>query len=160
MSNHKLTKKELNAISWRYILGSQLNWNYERMMSSGYLYGILPVLKKFYGHDEAQFQDMMRTHNQFFNTNAIFGNLIMGIDVAIEEQDGYKAKETIIALKTALMGSLAGVGELFIPRYLGDDFRLCCRDTGSKWFGGGLCYLDYCKYCTIVWSGRALTTWL
>ena len=113
MSKHKLTKKELNAISWRYILGSQLNWNYERMMSSGYLYGILPVLKKFYGHDEAQFQDMMRTHNQFFNTNAIFGNLIMGIDVAIEEQDGYKAKETIIALKTALMGSLAGVGALY-----------------------------------------------
>lgn len=54
---------------------------------------------------------MLRTHNQFFNTNAIFGNLIMGIDVAIEEQDGHKAKETIIALKTALMGSLAGVGD-------------------------------------------------
>ena len=35
----------------------------------------------------------------------------MGIDVAIEEQDGHKAKETIIALKTALMGSLAGVGD-------------------------------------------------
>lgn len=45
MNNQKLTKQELNAISWRYILGSQLNWNYERMMSSGYLYGILPVLK-------------------------------------------------------------------------------------------------------------------
>ena len=89
MSKHKLTKKELNAISWRYILGSQLNWNYERMMSSGYLYGILPVLKKFYGHDEAQFQDMMRTHNQFFNTNAIFGNLIMGIEIQLEGQ-GFK----------------------------------------------------------------------
>ena len=111
MSDQKLTKKELNTISWRYILASQLNWNYERMMSSGYLYGILPVLKKFYGHDETQLQDMLRTHNQFFNTNAIFGNLIMGIDVAIEEQDGHKAKETIIALKTALMGSLAGVGD-------------------------------------------------
>lgn len=111
MNNQKLTKQELNAISWRYILGSQLNWNYERMMSSGYLYGILPVLKKFYGNDESQLQDMMRTHNQFFNTNAIFGNLIMGIDVAIEEEDGYKEKDTIIALKTALMGSLAGVGD-------------------------------------------------
>lgn len=111
MNNQKLTKQELNAISWRYILGSQLNWNYERMMSSGYLYGILPVLKKFYGNDESQLQDMMRTHNQFFNINAIFGNLIMGIDVAIEEEDGYKAKDTIIALKTALMGSLAGVGD-------------------------------------------------
>lgn len=111
MNNQKLTKQELNAISWRYILGSQLNWNYERMMSSGYLYGILPVLKKFYGNDESHLQDMMRTHNQFFNINAIFGNLIMGIDVAIEEEDGYKAKDTIIALKTALMGSLAGVGD-------------------------------------------------
>ncbi|WP_303218911.1 PTS system mannose/fructose/sorbose family transporter subunit IID [Enterococcus asini] len=111
MSNQKITKKDLNQISWRYILGSQLNWNYERMMSSGYLYGILPVLKKLYGHDEAQMKDMMRVHNQFFNTNAIFGNLIMGIDVAIEEQDGYKSKDTVAALKTALMGSLAGVGD-------------------------------------------------
>lgn len=111
MSNQKITKKDLNQISWRYILGSQLNWNYERMMSSGYLYGILPVLKKLYGHDESQMQDMMRVHNQFFNTNAIFGNLIMGIDVAIEEQDGYKSKDTVAALKTALMGSLAGVGD-------------------------------------------------
>ena len=54
----------------------------------------------------------MRTHNQFFNINAIFGNLIMGIDVAIEEEDGYKAKDTIIALKTAFKVGffLAGVG--------------------------------------------------
>ena len=43
-------------MSWRYILGSQLNWNYERMMSTGYLYGILPALKKFYGHDKEKFQ--------------------------------------------------------------------------------------------------------
>src|SRR5690606_763605 len=104
-------KKDLTKMSWRYILGSQLNWNYERMMSSGYLYGILPALKKLYGHNPEQYQDMMRTQNQFFNTNAIFGNLIMGIDVAIEEQDGYESKETVVALKTALMGSLAGVGD-------------------------------------------------
>lgn len=112
MSKDKtLTKQDLNRISWRYILGSQLNWNYERMMSSGYLYAMMPALKKFYTEDETQFKDMMHTHNQFFNTNAIFGNLIMGIDLAIEEKDGYKAKDTIVALKTALMGSLAGVGD-------------------------------------------------
>ncbi len=96
MSKHKLTKKELNAISWRYILGSQLNWNYERMMSSGYLYGILPVLKKFYGHDEAQFQDMMRTHNQFFNTNAIFGNLIMGLMWRLKSKMVIKRKKQLL----------------------------------------------------------------
>ncbi|GAB2025027.1 PTS system mannose/fructose/sorbose family transporter subunit IID [Lactovum odontotermitis] len=107
----KITKKDLNRMSWRYILASQLNWNYERMMSSGYLYAILPVLKKLYGHDKAQLMDMAKTHNQFFNTNANFGNLILGIDVAIEETEGYKAKSTVAALKTALMGSLAGVGD-------------------------------------------------
>jgi len=110
-NNQVITKRDLNNISWRYILGSQLNWNYERMMSSGYLYGILPVLQKLYGNDDKELQDMLRTHNQFFNTNAIFGNLIMGIDVAIEEENGYKSKNTIVALKTALMGSLAGVGD-------------------------------------------------
>ena len=44
--DNKITKKDLTKMSWRYILGSQLNWNYERMMSSGYLYAILPALKK------------------------------------------------------------------------------------------------------------------
>lgn len=110
MNKEEISKKDLKKISWRYILGSQLNWNYERMMSSGYLYAILPVLKKLYKKD-SEFKDMAKTHNQFFNTNAIFGNLIMGIDIAIEEKEGYKAKETIVALKTALMGSLAGVGD-------------------------------------------------
>ena len=110
-TDNKITKKDLTKMSWRYILGSQLNWNYERMMSSGYLYAILTALKKIYGDKPEQHKDMMQTHNQFFNTNANFGNLILGIDIAIEEQDGYESKETIVALKTALMGSLAGVGD-------------------------------------------------
>jgi len=111
INNGNITKKDLTTCSWRYILGSQLNWNYERMMSSGYLFGMLPVLTKLYGNDPDTLKEMMQTHNQFFNTNANFGNLIMGIDIAIEEQDGAEAKETIVALKTALMGSLAGVGD-------------------------------------------------
>ncbi|EIQ7138442.1 PTS system mannose/fructose/sorbose family transporter subunit IID [Enterococcus faecalis] len=106
-----LTEKDLNVMSWRFILGSQLNWNYERMMSSGYLFGMLPGLKKLYKDNPEEYKDMLHTHNQFFNTNGIFGNLIMGIDLAIEEADGYKAKETIVALKTALMGSFAGIGD-------------------------------------------------
>lgn len=107
----KLTKADLNRMSWRYILGSQLNWNYEKMMGSGYLYGILPGMKKLYGHDQDQLQEMLRTQNQFFNTNANFGNLIMGIDLGIEDAQGIESKETVVAMKTALMGSLAGVGD-------------------------------------------------
>ena len=107
----KLTKKDLSRLSWRAILASQLNWNYERMMGSGYLYSVLPMLEKLYGDNPEQLKEMMKTHNQFFNTNAIFMNLILGIDAAIEEEEGYKSRETITALKTSLMGSLAGVGD-------------------------------------------------
>lgn len=45
MMNTKIDKKELRKISRNWILGSQLSWNYERMMGSGYLYAMLPVLK-------------------------------------------------------------------------------------------------------------------
>lgn len=107
----KLSKKDLSRLSWRAILGSQLNWNYERMMGSGYLYSVLPMLEKLYGDNPEQLKEMMKTHNQFFNTNAIFMNLIIGIDAAIEEEEGYKSRETVASLKTSLMGSLAGVGD-------------------------------------------------
>ncbi|MGL4847763.1 MAG: PTS system mannose/fructose/sorbose family transporter subunit IID, partial [Clostridium sp.] len=63
------------------------------------------------GHDKEEYKDMLHTHNQFFNTSAFFGNLILGIDLAIEEKEGYSSKETVTSIKTALMGSLAGVGD-------------------------------------------------
>ena len=80
----------------------------------------------------------------------------MGIDVAIEEQDGHKAKETIIALKTALMGSLAGVGDSLFHVIWG-RFWFSCRNACSKWFGCWLCHLDYCQYCAFVWPGSSFT---
>lgn len=156
MSKSKaITKEELNRMSWRYILGSQLNWNYERMMSSGYLYGILPALKKFYDDDDEVFQDMMRTHNQFFNTNAIFGNLIMGIDIAIEEKDGYKSKETIVALKTALMGSLAGVGDSLFHVIWGTIFGSIAGTLAQEGSIVG-CILWICANIALLFGRAAL----
>lgn len=54
---------------------------------------------------------MMKMHNQFFNTNAYVGGFIIGMDMAIEEKEGIKAKDTIAGLKTGLMGPFAGVGD-------------------------------------------------
>lgn len=79
------------------------------MMAPGYFYTVLPFLKKFYKNDELV--DMMKMHSQFFNTNAFTGPFIIGMDLAIEEHQGYKAKETIAGIKTGLMGPLAGVGD-------------------------------------------------
>ena len=100
---------------------------------------------------------MMRTHNQFFNISAIFGNWIMGIDVAIEEEDGYKAKDTIIAFKTALMGSLAGVGDSLFHVIWGTIFGSTAGTLGLKvaqllgviWVIANIAF--------IIWTGCIIT---
>ncbi|WP_125712703.1 PTS system mannose/fructose/sorbose family transporter subunit IID [Companilactobacillus kedongensis] len=109
----KITKKDLFKANWRWLWSSQICWNYERMMSTGYLYTMLPTLKKLYPDDD-DLIEMMKTHNQFFNTNAYVGGFIVGMDMAIEEKEGTKAKDTVAGLKTGLMGPFAGVGDTIV----------------------------------------------
>src|SRR5699024_11674039 len=87
----------------------QLSWNYEKMMAPGFFYTVLPFLKRWYKDEELV--EMKQMQSQFFNVNAFDGNFIIGMDLAIEEKQGSKAKETIAGLKTGLMGPLAGVGD-------------------------------------------------
>ena len=109
--NTKIDQKDLNKVSRDWLIGSQISWNYERMMGGGYLYAMLPVLKKFYGENRSEYQEMMETESQFFNTTPHMGGLILGMDIATQEAEKYQSKETVASLKTGLMGSLAGVGD-------------------------------------------------
>ncbi|MFB6469212.1 PTS system mannose/fructose/sorbose family transporter subunit IID [Cytobacillus sp. Hz8] len=117
-----LSKRDLLAANIRWLLCSQICWNYERMMSTGYLYSILPTLKKLYKKDE-DLKEMMDMHNQFFNTNPMVGGLILGMDMAIEEREQKASKEVVAGLKTGLMGPFAGVGDtifgVIIPTIFG-----------------------------------------
>jgi Phosphotransferase system, mannose/fructose/N-acetylgalactosamine-specific component IID len=81
-------------------------------MAPGYFYTVLPFLKRWYKDEELV--EMMQMQSQFFNVNAFDGNFIIGMDLAIEEKQGSKAKETIAGLKTGLMGPLAGVGDTIL----------------------------------------------
>lgn len=110
---NQITKKELFRANWRWLWSSQICWNYERMMSTGYLYTLLPMITKLYPKKSDQIE-MMKVHNQFFNTNAYVGGFIVGMDLAIEEKEGKKAKDTIVGLKTGLMGPLAGIGDTIV----------------------------------------------
>ncbi|QRN48708.1 PTS system mannose/fructose/sorbose family transporter subunit IID [Macrococcoides bohemicum] len=108
---YELTKKDFNQINRRSLLTFQLGWNYERMQGSGYLYTILPQLRKMYGDDTPELKEMMKTHAQFFNTSNFFNTTITGIDLAIESKEGYQSKESVAGLKTGLMGPFAAVGD-------------------------------------------------
>lgn len=54
----------------------QWGWNYERMQGSGYLFTILPQLRKIYGDDTPELKEMMKTHAQFFNTSNFLTQLL------------------------------------------------------------------------------------
>lgn len=41
----ELTRKDINRVAWRSML-LQASFNYERMQACGWLYGLLPALKK------------------------------------------------------------------------------------------------------------------
>lgn len=110
-SNYKLTKKDFNQINKRSLFTYQLGWNYERMQGSGYLYTILPQLRKMYGDDTPELKEMMRTHAQFFNTSNFLNTIITGIDLAIEEKEGISAKDSVAGIKVGLMGPFAAIGD-------------------------------------------------
>lgn len=110
-TGYQLTQKDFNQINRRSLLFYQLGWNYERMQGSGYLFIILPQLRKIYGDDSPELKEMMKIHSQFFNTSNFFNTIITGIDLAMEEEEQYKAKDTVKGMKVGLMGSFAAVGD-------------------------------------------------
>ena len=106
-----LTKKDFAQINRRSLFAFQLGWNYERMQGSGYLYLILPQLRRLYGDGTDALKKAMKTEAQFFNTSNFFNTIITGIDLAAQEENGVESLEIASGLKTGLMGSFAAIGD-------------------------------------------------
>ena len=111
-TGYKLTKADFQQINRRNLVGFQAGWNYERMQHTGYLWIILPQLRKIYGDNTEELKIAARTHcAPFFNTSNFLNTIITGIDLAIEEEEGLQSLETVASLKTGLMGPLASIGD-------------------------------------------------
>lgn len=110
ISQNKLDDKTINKVFLRWLLASQTAWNYEKMQGLGYCFAMLPALRKIY-QNEDELNEAVKNHLQFFNCNIITGQFILGANLAIEDAQGAKAKEAVAAIKTGLMGPLAGIGD-------------------------------------------------
>lgn len=111
-TGYKITKDDLAQINRRNLLGFQDGWNYERMQHSGYLWIILPTLRKLYGDGTPELKEACRAQcAPFFNTSNFLNTIITGIDLAIEEEEGIGGLEAVAGLKTGLMGPLASIGD-------------------------------------------------
>ena len=110
MSKEKVVlTKEGNQVFWRWYFLGGCGWNYEKMQGLGYYFSMLPMIKK--QSDPQVKEQLAKTELQFFNTNNTMAPIIMGVDCALQDSTGAEAIDTIAALKTGMMGPLAGIGD-------------------------------------------------
>ncbi|WP_333637062.1 PTS system mannose/fructose/sorbose family transporter subunit IID [Ligilactobacillus animalis] len=130
-TGYKLTDADFKQINRRSLFGFQLGWNYECMQASGYLYTILPQLRKMYGDGTPELKKMMKLHTQFFNTSNFFNTIVTGIDLALEEE-GTDSAETVNGLKAGLMGPLAAIGDAIFAALIPAIFGAIAADMAVK----------------------------
>lgn len=110
----KLTKKDVTKTYLRWWWTAEISNSFERMQALAYGASMAPIINKLYVDDEEERIKGLQRHLAFFNTQAIWGALIMGSTVAMEEQraEGEQIPEDMItSFKTGLMGPLAGIGD-------------------------------------------------
>lgn len=108
----KLTKRDRIAIWWRstFIQGS---WNYERMQNGGWVFAMIPAIKRLYQSKEDRAAALER-HLEFFNTHPYVASPILGVTLALEEERSNGAPvddKAIQGVKVGMMGPLAGIGD-------------------------------------------------
>lgn len=113
----KLTKKDIIKVYFRNLFAFQFGWNYEKMQGLGYTYVIMPALKRLYGDDPAKKKKALKTQLSYFNTTPAMSHLIVGADMALEEELGIESEETVVAIKTGLMGPLQALAILCSWRF-------------------------------------------
>ncbi|EJE4563043.1 MULTISPECIES: PTS system mannose/fructose/sorbose family transporter subunit IID [Enterococcaceae] len=111
--NSKLTKRDIRNVYFRWWMGCELTLNFERYQGLGFCNSFAPCLEKLYGPGE-ELQKALKRHLEFFNTQAIWGAMIPGAVLAMEEAKASGEDipdETITSFKTGLMGPMAGIGD-------------------------------------------------
>lgn len=102
-----ITSADIQKMAWRSLF-LQASFNYERMQANGWLYTILPALRKIHKNEE-DLKKSMKMHLEFFNTHPFLVTFISGLVVAMEESK--ERVSTIRAIKVSTMGPGGGIGD-------------------------------------------------
>ena len=82
--------------------------------ASGFCYSLMPFINKFYKNDEKGKKAALTRSMSYFNTTITLSTFIMGLVASMEkknsEQKDFDAS-SINAVKSSLMGPLAGIGD-------------------------------------------------
>lgn len=114
VTERKLTIKDLNTSYFMFEVFAQACCSYERLQAPGFFSGMKNVIAKLYTDPEERAEACQR-HMEFYNSEfALVGPVILGLTIAMEEEKACGAEIdglAISAVKTSLMGPLAGIGD-------------------------------------------------
>lgn len=108
--NKILTEKDHKKAALKCSFIGSNNINYGTLQGTGYAWAIHDTLRKIYPDDE-DFKKAMEVEYEYFNTTPYVIPLILGADIAMQEQEGIESLDAVRSVKTSLMGPLAGVGD-------------------------------------------------
>ncbi len=108
-----LTQNDVFQAFVRWLCFSHSTYNWERMQGMGFAHSMTPIIKKLYKTKE-DVSAALKRHLVFYNTQPDAGGVINGIVIAMEEERAAGADisdDAINAVKTGLMGPMAGIGD-------------------------------------------------
>lgn len=109
-----LDKKDVNSTFYRWWWSAEISNSFERMQGLAFGASFGKVLKKLYGNDKNMLTEALHRQLTFFNTEPMWGSIILGSTLAMEEKKAQGEKlpaETITSFKTGLMGPMASIGD-------------------------------------------------
>lgn len=109
-----LTKRDVTRTFFRWVVVIEQSNSFERLQALAYCITIAPVLKKLYPNDQDGLREGLKRHLVFFNVSGIWGSLIHGIVLSMEEQKALGVDipaAAITSVKTGLMGPISGIGD-------------------------------------------------
>jgi PTS system mannose-specific IID component len=113
-SKRLLNKKDVRWMFYRWQFYCEQSNSFARLQSIAFCIAFIPALKKLYGNDKEEYAAALTRHLMFFNTQGIWGSVIHGIVLAMEEQRALGAPiqvDAITGIKAGLMGPFAGIGD-------------------------------------------------
>lgn len=131
-------KKMLNAIFLRSFssfagrAGGQI-----RQQAPGFIWSIKPALDRYYENDTQEYSQALIRHTTFYNITQYIGTFVMGLVAAMERENSTNESfdpSSIVAIKTALMGPLSGIGDSIfwgVLRILAAGIGIALSEGGS-----------------------------
>ena len=129
-------RRMLNSIYWRSFTEYCFWAGEAEAGSDGFIYAILPALKRFYKKDEDRTAAMVR-HTAWFNMTENVSTFVFGLVAAMERENSESEDfdvDSINAVKASLMGPLSGIGDAIswgVLRVIAAAVGISIGSTGS-----------------------------